>query len=130
MEPHINHGQPGWLAAWLRLGLGHDADVFPESSRKQEPTFTQTSCTPRFLERQMTPIGKHLRGDHHVALNRIGDGSGSARGRVRGRGRGWGRGRVAMGVYLKTAAFWSKTAPPWNWPPATATLLKKEVHVN
>jgi hypothetical protein len=30
-----------------------------------------------------------------------------------------------MGVYLKTVAFWSKTAPPWNWAAATATLFKK-----
>jgi hypothetical protein len=42
-----------------------------------------------------------------------------------GQGRGRGQGRVAMGVYLKTVAFWSKTAPPWNWAAATATLFKK-----
>ena len=46
-------------------------------------------------------------------------------GRGRGRGRGRGQGRVAMGVYLETSRFGSKTAPPWNWAAATATLFKK-----
>jgi len=37
-------------------------DVLPESSPKQEPTFTQTSCTARCHARQMTSSAHHCKG--------------------------------------------------------------------
>ena len=83
------------LPAGLRTFAADECRVLagassPESYGKHHPTFTQYSCTPKLIERQMIPIGKPLQGEHHVALNWISDRPGFATDRMWGWGRGVG----------------------------------------